>query len=38
MLARHIDGLLPSGSVISYLRLSHIAAQILDVVSPCWSA
>merc|ERR1719240_1656045 len=34
MLSKHIDGLLQTDRVISYLPLSHIAAQILDVVGP----
>ena len=34
MLAQHIDGLFPTDRIISYLPLSHIAAQILDVIGP----
>jgi long-chain-fatty-acid--CoA ligase ACSBG len=34
MLSKHIDGLFSTDRVISYLPLSHIAAQILDVISP----
>ena len=34
MLSRHIDGMFSTDRVISYLPLSHIAAQILDVISP----
>jgi len=34
MLSLHIDGLHPTDRIISYLPLSHIAAQILDVICP----
>jgi long-chain-fatty-acid--CoA ligase ACSBG len=34
MLAVHIDGLFPTDRIISYLPLSHIAAQVLDVIGP----
>jgi long-chain-fatty-acid--CoA ligase ACSBG len=34
MLSEHIDGTFSTDRIISYLPLSHIAAQILDVISP----